>query len=104
MTQPWLATCLLLLGSACVQAADHGLKQISPGRLADRQQYPALDKGCAAETQGASRLIRGHTYFDYLQRRHPPGLNQRLIEVPGVGHNGDKVFTSPEGMKAVFGG
>lgn len=66
--------------------------------------HPALDKRCEAETQGAYRLIRGHNYVDYLQRRHPQGLNQRLIEVPGVGHNGDKMFTSPEGMKAVFGG
>jgi hypothetical protein len=63
---------------------------------------PALDKGCEAQAQGANRLIRGHKYFDYLKRRHPQGLTQQLIEVPGVGHDGDGMFTSPEGQKALF--
>ncbi|QQZ41399.1 alpha/beta hydrolase [Pseudomonas sp. SK3(2021)] len=65
--------------------------------------HPALDTRCAAEAQGAYRLIRGHNYFDYLKQRHPQGLQQQLIEVPGVGHDGDKMFTSPEGQKALFG-
>jgi pimeloyl-ACP methyl ester carboxylesterase len=65
-------------------------------------QHPALDKGCEAETQGAYRLIRGHNFFDYLLRRNPQGVNQRLVEVPGVGHNGDGMFTSPEGQKVLF--
>ncbi|MGC5701864.1 alpha/beta hydrolase [Pseudomonas sp. NFXW11] len=64
--------------------------------------HPALDKSCAAQAQGAYRLIRGHNYFDYLKRRHPQGLPQRLVEVPGVGHNGDRMFTSPEGQAALF--
>jgi len=64
--------------------------------------HPALDKSCAAEAQGAYRLIRGHNYFDYLRQRHPQGLEQRLIEVPGVGHDGDGMLTSPEGQAAVF--
>ncbi|RON11089.1 hypothetical protein BK659_02320 [Pseudomonas brassicacearum] len=72
------------------------------GQRDTNPHHPALDRSCAAETQGAYRLIRGHNYFDYLQQRHPEGLNQRLIEVPGVGHNGDKMFTSPEGQKALF--
>jgi pimeloyl-ACP methyl ester carboxylesterase len=64
--------------------------------------HPALDKSCEAQAQGANRLIRGHKYFDYLKRRHPQGLSQQLIEVPGVGHDGDGMFTSPEGQKALF--
>ncbi len=64
--------------------------------------HPALDKSCEAQAQGAYRLIRGHDYVDYLNQRHPQGLNQRLIEVPGVGHNGDQMFTSPEGQKVLF--
>jgi hypothetical protein len=64
--------------------------------------HPALDKRCGAQAQGANRLIRGHKFFDYLKRRHPQGLNQQLIEVPGVGHDGDGMFTSPEGQKALF--
>ena len=63
--------------------------------------HHALDKGCEAETQGAYRLIRGHNYFDYLKQRHPQ-LGHRLVEVPGVGHNGDGMFTSPEGQKVLF--
>lgn len=66
-------------------------------------EHPALDKSCEAQTQGPYRLLRGHFFFDYLTRRHPEGLNQRLIEVPGVGHNGDGMFNSPEGLKVLFG-
>ncbi|EJM24173.1 alpha/beta fold hydrolase [Pseudomonas sp. GM25] len=65
-------------------------------------QHPALDKSCAAKAQGAYRLERGKLFFGYLLRRHPEGVNQRLIEVPGVGHNGDGMLTSPEGQKAIF--
>ncbi|PNA06443.1 MULTISPECIES: hypothetical protein [unclassified Pseudomonas] len=65
-------------------------------------QHPALDKSCAAKAQGAYRLERGKLFFGYLLRRHPEGINQRLIEVPGVGHNGDGMLTSPEGQKALF--
>ncbi|AZE57620.1 putative exported protein [Pseudomonas synxantha] len=63
--------------------------------------HPALDKSCEAETQGAYRLLRGHNYFDYIKQRHPQ-LDHRLVEVPGVGHDGDKMFTSPEGEKVLF--
>ncbi|MBT2341965.1 alpha/beta hydrolase [Pseudomonas fluorescens] len=66
-------------------------------------QHPALDKSCEAQTQGPYRLLRGHLFFDYLTRRHPGGLNQRLIEVPGVGHDGSGMFNSPQGLKALFG-
>jgi pimeloyl-ACP methyl ester carboxylesterase len=65
-------------------------------------EHPALDKSCAAEAQGAYRLMRGKLYFGYLLRRHPEGVNQRLIEVPGVGHDGDGMLTSAEGQKALF--
>lgn len=71
------------------------------GQLDTDPNHPALDKGCEAETQGAYRLIRGHNYFDYLKQRHPQ-LTQKLVEVPGVGHNGDAMFTSPEGQNALF--
>lgn len=73
-----------------------GAKDIDPN-------HPALDKSCEAEAQGAFRLARGKHWFEYLTQRHPRGLNQRLIEVPDVGHNGDQMFTSPEGKKALFG-
>ncbi|MGN8346411.1 alpha/beta hydrolase [Pseudomonas sp. SMV71] len=66
-------------------------------------EHPALDKSCEAQTQGPYRLLRGHFFFDYLTRRHPVGLNQRLIEVPGVGHDGDGMFNSVEGRRTLFG-
>ncbi|MDI3275045.1 alpha/beta hydrolase [Pseudomonas sp. MDT1-16] len=66
-------------------------------------KQPALDKSCEAQAQGANRLIRGRNYFAYLKRLHPQGLSQQLIEVPGVGHDGEGMFNSPEGQKALFG-
>ncbi|NUT78659.1 alpha/beta hydrolase [Pseudomonas sp. C1C7] len=65
--------------------------------------HPALDKRCEAKAQGPYRLARGRFYVDYLKRLAPQGLNQQLVEVPGVGHNGEGMFTSPEGQKALFG-
>ncbi|WP_295476672.1 alpha/beta hydrolase [uncultured Pseudomonas sp.] len=64
--------------------------------------HPALDKSCAAEAQGADRLSRGQNYFDYLTKRHPEGLNQRVVQVPKVAHNGDALFSSPEGQAVLF--
>jgi pimeloyl-ACP methyl ester carboxylesterase len=72
------------------------------GQLDIDPNHPALDKSCAAEAQGAYRLIRGRNFFNYLQQRHPEGLKQTLVEVPGVGHDGDLMFTSPEGQAALF--
>jgi hypothetical protein len=65
-------------------------------------KHPALDKTCGAEAQGAQRLERGEYYVKYLQKRHPQGLNQRLIVVPNVGHSGDGMFTSPQGQAVLF--
>jgi hypothetical protein len=72
------------------------------GQQDNDPNHPALDKRCEAQAQGANRLIRGHNYFNYLKRRHPQGLSQQLLEVPGVGHDGNGMFTSPEGQKALF--
>jgi pimeloyl-ACP methyl ester carboxylesterase len=71
------------------------------GQQDTNPNHPALDKGCEAEAQGAYRLIRGRNYFDYLKQRHPQ-LRQELVEVPGVGHNGDGMLRSPEGQKVLF--
>ncbi|SAI40205.1 poly(aspartic acid) Hydrolase [Bordetella ansorpii] len=65
--------------------------------------HPALDKGCEAEAQGPFRLARGQSYFQYLQKRHPQGLAQRVVTVPGVGHSGKGMFNSPQGQAALFG-
>jgi len=71
------------------------------GSLDTDPQHPALDKSCAAEAQGAYRLMRGHSYVAYLRQRHPD-LKQPLHEVPGVGHDGDRMMGSACGLAALF--
>lgn len=61
-----------------------------------------IDRSCAAMAQGPYRLARGLAYFDYLKRRHPSGLEQKIVEVPGVGHDNLGMFTSDCGMAVLF--
>ena len=63
--------------------------------------HPVLDKSCEGEAEGPYRLARGHSFYAYLQARHP-GLTQRLWEVPGVGHDGAKMLGSACGLAALF--
>ena len=64
--------------------------------------HPSLDRSCAAEAEGPNRYARGLAYVRYLRMRHPTGLNHRLWEVSGVGHEGDRMLTSPCGLAALF--
>ncbi len=64
--------------------------------------HPALDKTCMAEAQGPSRYARGHAYYAALRQRFGPALHQRIYDVPGVGHDGDRMFTSACGRSALF--
>jgi len=64
--------------------------------------HPALDKSCMAEAQGAYRLQRGTLYYHYMLQRHPKDLAHRAWVVPGVGHDGDRMFNAPCGMTALF--
>jgi pimeloyl-ACP methyl ester carboxylesterase len=61
-----------------------------------------LDKSCAAEAQGATRLARGLAYFAYLKARSTGPLNQRLLEVPGVAHHSSAMYGSACGLAALF--
>ncbi|AUT64327.1 hypothetical protein [Paraburkholderia terrae] len=63
-----------------------------------------IDRSCAAMAQGPFRLARGLAYFDYLQSRYPVGLNQRVVEVPGAGHDAQRMLTSDCGMAVLFDG
>lgn len=63
--------------------------------------HPALDKSCGAEAQGAHRLVRGHNYLAYLRRRHPD-LAPTAHDVPGVGHDGDRMLNSACALAALF--
>jgi hypothetical protein len=64
--------------------------------------HDALDRTCAAMAQGPNRLARGRSYFAYLTIRHPR-LTHRCLEVAGVGHNGEAMLGSREGVRALFG-
>ena len=64
--------------------------------------HPALDKSCMAEAQGPYRYARGHAYAAAMAARVGGTPNHRLWDVPGVGHDGDKMLTSPCGLAALF--
>ena len=67
-------------------------------------QHPALDRSCAALTQGANRLERGLAYARYMALRHPQGLaKHRTFVIDGVGHDANGMFASAQGLAAVFG-
>ncbi|HEX6442628.1 MAG TPA: hypothetical protein VF007_10605 [Stellaceae bacterium] len=65
--------------------------------------HPQLDKSCAAEAQGPSRLDRGLAYFAYLREHNGTALRQRLWQIPGVAHQHARVFASLCGRAALFG-
>ena len=64
--------------------------------------HPALDKSCMAEAQGPYRYVRGHAYAAVMAARDGGTPNHRLWDVPGVGHDGDRMLTSPCGLAALF--
>jgi hypothetical protein len=67
--------------------------------------HSALDKSCAGEAQGAFRLERGNNYFAHLQRRAKAQnltLRHSRVEVPGVGHEAERMFSSVCGKAALF--
>jgi pimeloyl-ACP methyl ester carboxylesterase len=72
------------------------------GTRDDDPNGPDIDKNCAAEAQGPTRLRRGVSYFKYLQSRHITGLQHRVMLVPGVSHNARAMFTSDCGIDALF--
>jgi pimeloyl-ACP methyl ester carboxylesterase len=72
------------------------------GTLDTDPDQSALDKSCMAEAQGPYRYARGHAYAAAMQRRDAGTPNHKLWDVPGVGHNGDRMLTSPCGMQALF--
>jgi pimeloyl-ACP methyl ester carboxylesterase len=72
------------------------------GTLDIDPNHPALDKSCMAEAEGPYRYMRGHSYFSTMQKRDGGTPNHRLWDVDGVGHNGDKMLTSPCGLAALF--
>jgi len=64
--------------------------------------HPALDKSCMAEAEGPYRYARGHSYAAVMAKRDGGTPNHRVWDVEGVGHDGDKMLTSPCGLAALF--
>jgi pimeloyl-ACP methyl ester carboxylesterase len=74
------------------------------GALDRNPEQPALDRSCMGEAQGATRYDRAYSYFGVMRIRDGAAFKHHIIEVPGVGHDGDGMFTSPQGVTALFGG
>jgi len=59
-----------------------------------------------AMRQGPVRLARNHNFFNAMQKlageRGWP-FNWRIVEAPGIGHSGAKMFHAPEMEAALFG-
>jgi pimeloyl-ACP methyl ester carboxylesterase len=72
------------------------------GMLDTNPNHPALDKACMAEAEGPYRYARGHAYAAAMQIRDGGTPNHSVWDVPGVGHDGDKMLTSSCGLKALF--
>jgi hypothetical protein len=75
------------------------------GELDTDADDPSLDTRCAAELQGRHRFERGqryhaslgHVYGSWVYARHT------LTSVPDAGHGVRAMFTSAEGIEALFG-
>lgn len=64
-------------------------------------QADGLDRSCAAEAEGPTRLTRGLAYAAYT-RRLDPATRQHVLQVPGIGHNSTSMFSSACGLAALF--
>ncbi|MCP2340162.1 hypothetical protein [Actinomadura rupiterrae] len=59
----------------------------------------------AALAQGLTRFERGVRYYEYLEQKAGGSLERhRLVRLAGVGHDARDVFTSAQGVEALFGG
>jgi hypothetical protein len=62
-----------------------------------------LDVSCGAYLQGENRFERGRKLVDFMDATRPAHHHLESI-VPGIGHSGRAMYTSPAGRQAVFGG
>jgi hypothetical protein len=60
----------------------------------------ALDTTCAGRAQGLNRVERGLAFAAHLRDTY--GATHAVEVVPGCGHDGRCVFTSPAGLAALF--
>jgi hypothetical protein len=72
--------------------------------LADNDpNHAALDRSCAGEAQGPHRVARAMNYVAEMQRRRPADYTHELVTVPGIAHQGTRMFESPCGLALLFG-
>jgi pimeloyl-ACP methyl ester carboxylesterase len=64
--------------------------------------HPLLDKSCMGEAEGPYRYARGHWYVAQMQARLAASFTHRIYDVPGVGHEAGKMFSSACGLAALF--
>ena len=62
-----------------------------------------IDSGCEASLMGNCRLQRGWAYYRHLQQFYGDAQLPPPVTVPGVGHDACSMFTSPQGLLALFG-
>jgi hypothetical protein len=74
------------------------------GTLDADAAHPFLDRSCAAEAQGPTRLARGQAYYQYLRvvLGHAVRQRQHQVLVEGVGHDQQRMFQSPCGLAWLF--
>jgi hypothetical protein len=60
-----------------------------------------FDTDCAAMWQGATRFERAQNFKAFMDHFYPTN-RVTLTSVPGVGHNGPGMLSSPQGLKALF--
>jgi len=67
------------------------------GALDTDPQDPTMDRSCAARLQGVDRLTRARNYVASLTAIFGPGVleRHRLIEIPGIGHDGGAILNDP---------
>jgi hypothetical protein len=74
------------------------------GTLDADAAHPFLDRSCAAEAQGPTRLARGQAYYRYLSvvLGHEVVQHQHRVLIEGVGHDHQRMFQSPCGVAWLF--
>jgi hypothetical protein len=67
------------------------------GDLDTDPEDPTMDRSCEARLQGVNRLARARNYVASLTTIFGPGVleRHRLIEVPGIGHDGGAILNDP---------
>jgi hypothetical protein len=75
------------------------------GALDTDEQDSTMDRSCEARLQGANRLTRARNFVTSLAAIFGPAVldRHRLIEVPGIGHDGAAILNDPLVRPWLFG-